>query len=151
MSSTSSATTVAAPRARVMAVIADFAAYPQWVTAIRSAEVTATGEDGRPSRVRFTLDAGVVKDSYVLIYDWDGDDGVRWRLAEPGSVITLMDGAYLLSADGAGTAVRYDLTVELRIPLPGILKRKAEKAITDAALRGLKARAEEQSAGGGAT
>jgi ribosome-associated toxin RatA of RatAB toxin-antitoxin module len=147
MASTSSTATVAAPRARVMAVIADFAAYPQWVTAIQSAEVTEAGPDGRASRVRFSLDAGVIKDTYILSYTWDGDSAVQWQLAEPGSVLTVMDGAYRLAGDSGATTVRYDLTVELRIPLPGILKRRAEKAITDAALRGLKTRAENQRAG----
>ena len=82
---TTSSITVAAPRADVMAVIADFASYPKWASALRSAEVLGRDGEGRASRVRFGLDAGVVKDSYVLSYDWDGDAGVRWDLAEPGS------------------------------------------------------------------
>src|SRR6202035_4521154 len=84
---TSSRIVIAAPRAAVMAVIADFAAYPQWASAVRAAEVLGQ-EDGGASRVRFTLDAGVVKDTYVLGYDWDGDAAVRWHLAEPGSVVS---------------------------------------------------------------
>ena len=91
-SSTASTVTVAAPRADVMAVIADFPRYPDWVTAMRSAEVIETGEGGRARTVRFQLDAGLVRDTYTLLYDWDGDDGVSWRLAEPGSVITEMTG-----------------------------------------------------------
>ncbi len=83
---TSSRIVIAAPRPDVMAVIADFAAYPQWASAVRAAEVLEQ-EDGRASQVRFTLDAGVVKDTYVLGYDWDGDAAVHWHLAEAGSVI----------------------------------------------------------------
>ena len=45
----------------------------------------------------------MIKDSYVLGYDWDGDAAVRWQLAEPGSMVTEMSGAYLLAEDGAGT------------------------------------------------
>jgi len=141
-SRTSSSVTVAAPRAEVMTVIADFASYPEWASAVRSAEVVGRGSDGRASRVRFQLDAGVIKDSYVLSYDWDDDAGVRWDLAEPGSVITALSGGYLLAdADGA-TKVTYDLAVDVRIPMPGMLKRRAEKTIIDTALRGLKDRAE---------
>src|SRR5438034_11147988 len=98
---TSSSITVAAPRVDVMAVIVDFPSYPEWASAVRSAEIVGRGSDGRASRVRFALDAGVIKDSYVLAYDWDGDAGVRWELAEPGSVITAPRGGYLL-ADAAG-------------------------------------------------
>ena len=141
--STTSSISVAAPAAAVLAVIADFAAYPEWASAVRSAEVTARDPAGQPTRVRFQLEAGVVKDSYVLGYDWEpAGAGVRWHLAEPGSVVSVMDGAYRLTGDGGSTDVSYELTVDLRIPIPGMLKRRAEKTIIDTALRGLKRRAE---------
>ena len=130
-----------------MAVIADFGAYPRWASAVRSAEVVERNAEGQASRVRFRLDAGMVKDTYVLGYDWDGESGVRWQLAEPGSVISAMSGGYLLADSGGATKVTYDLTVDVRIPMPGLLKRRAEKMIIDTALKGLKNRAE--GAGGG--
>ena len=126
-----------------MAVIADFAAYPQWASGVRAAEVLAQ-QDGRASRVRFTLDAGPVKDTYVLGYDWDGDAAVRWHLAEAGSVISGMDGGYLLADTGGGTETTYELSVDIRIPMPGLLKRRAEKTIIDTALKGLKVRVESR-------
>jgi hypothetical protein len=139
---TSSRIMIAAPRADVMAVIADFGAYPQWASAVRAADTLGRSADGRASRVRFTLDAGVVKDTYVLGYEWDGDAGVRWHLAEPGSVISGMNGGYALAERDGATEATYDLEVELRIPMPGMLKRRAEKTIIDTALKGLKSRAE---------
>ncbi len=146
-SRTASTIDVAAAKTEVMAVIADFAEYPQWATALRSAEVLQTGPDGRALRVRFTLDAGLIRDSYVLAYTWNGDSQVSWQLAEPGSVIAEMTGGYLLSDHGAGAEVNYELTVDIRIPMPGMLKRKAEKMIIDTALKGLKARAESRGDG----
>jgi Polyketide cyclase / dehydrase and lipid transport len=139
---TTASITVAAPRREVMAVIADFAAYPEWASAVRSAEVIGQDDGGRASQVRFALDAGVIRDSYVLSYDWDSDDGVRWDLAEPGSVITALSGGYLLADADAGTEVTYDLAVDVRVPLPGMLKRRAEKTIIETALQGLRDRAE---------
>ena len=122
---------------------ATFAAYPRWASAVRAAEVLEQ-EDGRASRVRFTLDAGVVKDTYVLGYDWDGDAAVRWHLAEAGSVVSAMDGGYLLADTGGGTETTYELSVDIRIPMPGLLKRRAEKTIIDTALKGLKNRVESR-------
>jgi len=139
---TTASISVAAPRADVMAVIADFAAYPEWAAGVRSAQVIGDGQGGRAALVRFRLDAGMIKDSYVLSYEWDGDDGVRWDLAEPGSVITALSGGYRLADAGAGTEVTYDLAVDVRIPMPGMLKRRAEKTIIDTALKGLRDRAE---------
>jgi carbon monoxide dehydrogenase subunit G len=139
---TTASISVAAPRADVMAVIADFASYPEWAAGVRSAEVVGDDQGSRAALVRFRLDAGVIKDSYVLSYDWDGDHGVRWDLAQPGSVISALSGGYLLADAGAGTEVTYDLAVDVRIPMPGMLKRRAEKTIIDTALKGLRDRAE---------
>jgi hypothetical protein len=145
---TSASVIVGAPRPAVMAVIADFPAYPEWAAAVRAAEVTepaadgAGAADGRARRVRFVLDAGVIKDSYVLAYEWDGDTQVRWRLAEAGSVISVMDGCYRLAEAADGTEVTYELAVEVKIPMIGMLKRKAERMIIDTALKELKKRAE---------
>jgi len=144
---TSASITVAAPLASVMAVIADFAAYPQWASAVRSTEVISRDGAGRGTRVRFQLDAGVIKDSYVLAYDWDGDTVVRWELAEAGTVITAMNGGYLLADTGHGTTVTYELTVDVRIPMLGMMKRRAEKSIVDTALKGLKGRVEAGTGG----
>ncbi|MFZ0049546.1 MAG: SRPBCC family protein, partial [Streptosporangiaceae bacterium] len=108
---TSSTITVAASRPTVMGVIADFGAYPDWATGVRSAEVLADDPGGRPLRVRFALDAGLIRDSYVLEYEWDADTSVHWRLAEAGSMVTEMSGAYLLADEGAGSLVSYELSV----------------------------------------
>ncbi len=144
---TTSTIMIAAPRATVMMVIADFASYPGWA-GVRSAEVVGEPDaDGRARMVRFELDAGIIKDRFVLGYQWDGDEQVRWELAEHGSVISAMSGAYILAERGGGTEVCFELTAGIRIPVSGMLRRRAEKTIIDTALRGLKSRAE--AAGGG--
>jgi hypothetical protein len=139
---TSSTTVVSAPRSTVLAVITDFPAYPEWAGAIRSCEVTEPGPNGRAKKVRFVLDAGFIKDNFVLLYDWEADTRVSWRLAEPTTVLSALDGSYLLADYDPGTEVTYELTVAVRIPMLGILKRRAEKMIIDQALKGLKKRAE---------
>lgn len=142
--STTSKISISVPRAAVMAVVADFEAYPQWADGVRSAEILSRGSNDRADRVRFALDAGIIKDRFVLRYDWDGNASVRWTLdpSEPGSVITELSGGYALDDQGVSTGVTYDLTIGLRIPVIGMLKRRAEKTIIDTALKGLKTRAE---------
>lgn len=139
---TSSTAQIDGPAALIMGVIADFAAYPGWASGVRAATVEGTGPDGRPDRVRFSLDAGPIKDSYVLGYTWNGDTEVSWELVERGSMVSEMTGSYLLTTAGAGTEVTYQLAVGLAVPMPGFLKRRAEKTIIDTALQGLKRRAE---------
>ncbi len=144
---TSSSLLIGASRAVLMEVIADFAAYPQWATGVSTVEIRSVGQDGRPIEVRFTIDAGLIKDSYALRYTWRGDDEVTWVLAEKGKMVSEMSGAYRLAerdtgpGTGAGTEVTYELTVGLAVPMIGPLKRRAEKTIIDTALKGLKDRA----------
>ncbi|AYJ50017.1 SRPBCC family protein [Rhodococcus sp. P1Y] len=135
--------TVDAPSAQVMDVIADFDAYPSWVSAAKSVDVLATGVDGRADRVKFVLDAGMVKDTYELSYQWASDGkSVSWELVS-GEMQKSQTGSYTLieNKDG-GTEVTYELAVDLNIPMIGLFKRKAEKVITDTALKELKKRVE---------
>jgi ribosome-associated toxin RatA of RatAB toxin-antitoxin module len=137
-----SSITIAADKAAIMNVIADFPAYPEWAGFIKVAEVVAPGDDGRAKQVRFVLDAGVIKDDYVLEYDWSGDDEVSWHLAK-GKLFKAVDGTYTLTEQGDGqTKVGYRLAVDVTIPMIGLLKRKAEKVIIDTALKELKKRVE---------
>ncbi len=140
--------TIDAGRSAVMAVIADFAAYPEWAGYINKAEVLEAGPDGRPKRVAFSLDAGVISDDYVLDYDWYDDERVTWRLVE-GRMLKAQDGSYHLADRGSGTDVAYELAVELNIPILGMFQRKAERVIMDTALKELKRRVESQAAGAG--
>jgi carbon monoxide dehydrogenase subunit G len=130
-----------APPADVMAVIADFPAYPQWVAAAKKVEVVEDGDDGRARQVHFVLDAGAVKDDYVLEYTWTGDSRVTWSLVK-GQMQKRNDGSYSLAETDGGTEVTYSITIDLSIPMLGMIKRKAEKVILDTALKELKKRVE---------
>jgi ribosome-associated toxin RatA of RatAB toxin-antitoxin module len=136
---TSASIEIAASPAEVMAVIADFEHYPEWVDSMRSAEVL-TSANGKPKTVRMVLAHPLVKDDYVLTYDWKRDS-VSWRLIE-GTLLKAMDGSYALAAKNGRTTVTYTLAVDVNLPMIGMFKRKAEKTIIDGALKGLKRRVE---------
>ncbi|HST66562.1 MAG TPA: SRPBCC family protein [Mycobacteriales bacterium] len=130
-----------APPAAIMAVIGDFAAYPEWAGSVKATEVLSTGADGRPAQVKFMLDAGPIKDEYVLDYTWSGDQRVDWNLVRA-NMQKSQQGSYVLVPRGSSTEVTYHLAVDLMIPMLGMLKRKAEKVIMDTALKELKKRVE---------
>lgn len=139
---TSSSITIGADPERVMAVIADFTAYPEWADQVKTVEVLDTGPDGRPERVRFQMDAGPFKDNYTLDYSWAPDGrSVSWRLVR-GQIQKAQNGSYALAGGSGQTVVTYSLAVDLTIPMIGMLRRKAEKVIIDTALKGLKRRVE---------
>ncbi|HLR98401.1 SRPBCC family protein [Mycolicibacillus parakoreensis] len=129
----------------VMEVIADIGSYPQWVSEYKQAEVLESDPDGYPKTARLQLDAAVIKDTMVLSYQWAPDRrSVRWTLVSS-SLLKALDGAYLLTPKGSGTEVTYELSVDLMVPMIGLLKRKAERRLTDTALKDLKKRVEAES------
>ncbi|MFJ9771563.1 SRPBCC family protein [Kitasatospora sp. NPDC101157] len=139
---TRSSITIDATPAEVMAVIADFAAYPAWTGEVKEVEVLGTAEDGRATEVRLLLDAGAIRDEHTLSYAWDGDREVRWTLVRS-QMLRSLDGSYtLVPLAGGRTEVTYQLAVDVKIPMLGMIKRKAEKVIIDRALDGLKKRVE---------
>ncbi|MGC4934942.1 SRPBCC family protein [Gordonia sp. DT30] len=134
---------VNADAADIMTVIADFENYPEWVSAARAVEVLERDGADRAVRVRFILDAGVLRDTYELRYEWDGDGtGVSWQLVSS-DLQRDQRGRYEVTQQVPGSSkVTYTLMVDLLVPMIGRLKRRAEKAITDSALNELKKRVE---------
>ena len=138
---TESTITIAAPASAVMGVISDLDAYPEWNGEVTSIDVLERHPDGRARTVRFALDAGAIKDTYTLAYTWQDDASVSWTLVQ-GEMLTAMDGSYTLRDSAAGTEVTYRLAVDVKVPMIGMIKRKAEKVVIDRALKGLKKRVE---------
>ncbi|MFE4920575.1 SRPBCC family protein [Streptomyces sp. NPDC056661] len=140
---TSSSITIEAAPADVMGVIADFDRYPEWTGEVKEAEILAKDDNGRAEKVRLVLDAGAIKDDHTLAYTWTGDHEVSWTLVKS-QMLRAIDGSYALApiGDGSHTEVTYRLTVDVKIPMLGMIKRKAEKVIIDRALAGLKKRVE---------
>jgi ribosome-associated toxin RatA of RatAB toxin-antitoxin module len=130
--------------ATVMDVIADIGSYPDWVKEYRETEVLEIDADGNPKKARLVLDAAVLKDTMVLDYQWPADGGsVTWTLVSS-SLLKSLDGAYRLTPKGSGTDVTYELSVDLMIPMIGLLKRKAERRLIETALKDLKKRVEAE-------
>jgi ribosome-associated toxin RatA of RatAB toxin-antitoxin module len=129
---------------RVMDVIADIGSYPDWVSEYKEAEVLEADPEGNPKVARLVLDTTVLKDTLVLSYEWPKDRGsVRWSLVSS-SLLRSLDGVYRLASKGSGTDVTYELTVDIAIPMIGLLKRKAERRLIDTALKDLKKRVEAE-------
>lgn len=137
-------TEIAATPREIMEVIADFEAYPEWVSQMESAKILERDQEGRPAKASFRVDSPLLSANYTLAFTYLGEDrGMAWKY-EAGSLRDLT-GSYVLDPlEDGRTRVTYKLTVELGIPLPGPLKRLAAKQIVKSALLDLKTRAERQ-------
>jgi len=127
-----------ADRDACIAVVLDFEAYPGWARDLKAVTVVERDAEGRAAKVEFRA-AGMGKSfTYVLAYDYSGmPERLSWVL-DHGDSLRSLDGTYRFEPDGDATRVHYDLTVDLTIPLPGLIKRRAAGMITGTALRDLK-------------
>lgn len=127
----------------LMEVILDFEAYPEWA-GMESAEILEWDDEERPFAVAFRVTQMGFDASYTLEYDYEPDSGgVSWTTREAEGVLEDLEGSYVLEELDEGTHVTYTIRAELAVPVPGILKRRAEKRIVQTALEGLKRRVEE--------
>jgi ribosome-associated toxin RatA of RatAB toxin-antitoxin module len=115
----------------ILDVIADVGSTPQWQSAQQSAEAVDTTDDGRPHQVKMKVKSAGISDELVVEYTW-ADNGASWSLVSS-KQLKRQDGKYTLTPQGDKTKVRFDLTVDPAVPIPGfILKRALKGAISDA-------------------
>jgi hypothetical protein len=127
---------------RIMAVLLDFDDYPTWAKDLKGVTVDTTDDEGRAREVTFRAAAMGRSTSYTLRYD-HGPAHLGWKLVR-GDIMRKLDGSYALAPAGSDgrTLVTYHLAVDLIIPLPGFVKRRAEQKIIHTALRELRAHVE---------
>lgn len=131
-----------APPDRCYAIALDFDNYPTWAADIKEVEVLERDNAARGTKVRFRAAAMGQSIRYTLAYDHsDAPRVLAWKQVG-GDMTRKLDGSYVFDADGAGTCMTYNLLVDLKVPLLGFIKRRAEHRILATALRELKARAE---------
>ena len=121
--------------------LVDFERYPEWAGDLKQAEVVERGHDGRAAVVEFRAAAMGRSTTYRLRYDYtDAPNRLAWVL-ESGDLERELDGAYQLhesAGDPSRTEVVYELSVDLVLPIPGFVKRRAEARIIKTALTDLK-------------
>ncbi|MDI3315387.1 MAG: SRPBCC family protein [Mycobacterium sp.] len=122
----------------VLDVIADLESLPEWSPAHRSSEVVETGADGRPTVARMKVKIAGITDEQVVAYTW-GDNTVSWTLVSATRQRS-QDAAYTLTPEGQTTRVKFDITVDPLVPLPGFLLKRAVNAVLDTATAGLRNR-----------
>ena len=133
---------VDAPANRCYDVAVDFESYPEWVRDVKEAKILETDDEGRGKKVEYRAAALGKSIRYVLAYDFSAlPEAFSWQFVE-GDMLRRLDGTYRFEPDGDSTRVHYDLAVELAVPLPGLLKRRAAGLIMGGALKELKKQVE---------
>jgi ribosome-associated toxin RatA of RatAB toxin-antitoxin module len=127
---------IEATPAQILDVIADVESTPSWSSQYQSAEVLETHADGRPRRVKMKVKAAGLTDEQVVDYTWT-DSSAGWTLVSAGQLKS-QDATYTLTPDGAKTKVRFEITVDPSVPLPGFVLKRAMNGAMETATDGLR-------------
>lgn len=130
---------VKAPPEKVLRVVTEIEAYPQWMDPFKKVEVLERDGAGRPRRAAFEMDAVLKVVNYVLEYSY-ADDTVAWTRVE--GDMKEIAGSYTLEGEGERTKVTYAYSIDPGIPVPAFLMRQGVRMMVNTALGDLKRRVE---------
>ncbi len=120
----------------ILDVVADVESTPSWSPQYQRAEILETYDDGRPKQVKMTVKAAGLTDEQVIEYTW-GENKVSWTLVSAGQ-LKAQDASYTLTPDGDKTKVRFDISIDLSVPLPGFILKRTMKGGMETATDGLR-------------
>ncbi|MBN3510504.1 MULTISPECIES: SRPBCC family protein [Mycolicibacterium] len=120
----------------ILDVVADVEATPSWSPQYQRAEILETYDDGRPKQVKMTVKAAGLTDEQVIEYTWS-ENKVSWTLVRAGQ-LKAQDASYTLTPAGDKTKVRFDITIDLSVPLPGFILKRTMKGGVETATEGLR-------------
>ncbi|BBX90533.1 SRPBCC family protein [Mycobacterium sp. NPDC051198] len=120
----------------ILDVVADVEATPSWSPQYQRAEILESYDDGRPKQVKMTVKAAGLTDEQVIEYTWS-ENKVSWTLVSAGQ-LKAQDASYTLTPEGDKTKVRFDITIDLSVPLPGFILKRTMKGGVETATEGLR-------------
>ncbi|OBB27791.1 cyclase [Mycolicibacterium peregrinum] len=120
----------------ILDVVADVEATPSWSPQYQRAEILESYDDGRPKQVKMTVKAAGLTDEQVIEYTWS-ENKVSWTLVRAGQ-LKAQDASYTLTPEGDKTKVRFDITIDLSVPLPGFILKRTMKGGVETATEGLR-------------
>jgi len=141
MSQTRSSIIIDAPIDQVAEAIAAVGAYPSWSSSMKAVKII-DGDSVKPTKVEMSLASGALRDEATLLFDWSAFPASLSFSLESADLLTAMDGHQELKSIGSETEVSYSLTVALSMPVPEMMRQKAEKVVVDQTLKELKAHVE---------
>ncbi|HKH52884.1 MAG TPA: SRPBCC family protein [Mycobacterium sp.] len=120
----------------IIDVIADVESTPTWSSQYQSAEVLEAYDDGRPKRLKMKVRSVGITDEQVVEYTWTNNK-VSWTLISAGQ-LKAQDASYTLTPEGDKTKVKFDITIDPSVPLPGFVLKRAMKGAMETATDGLR-------------
>ncbi|MDO3401186.1 SRPBCC family protein [Mycolicibacterium neoaurum] len=134
---------VAAPAATIMAIVADFEAYPQWNEEVTGAWILARYDDGRPSQLRLDTKIQGMEGSYIQAVYYPADGQIQ-TVMQQGNLFSKQEQLFAVVDMGPTSLLTVDMDVEVDMPgVPAMMIRKVVNDALEHLANNLKKRAEQ--------
>jgi ribosome-associated toxin RatA of RatAB toxin-antitoxin module len=130
----------------IMAIVADFEAYPQWNEEIKGCWILARYDDGRPSQLRLDTSVQGMDGTYIQAVYYPGENQIQ-TVMQQGDLFSKQEQVFSAVAMGPTALLTVDLDVEITMPVPAMMVKKVVGDALDHLADNLKKRAEALAAG----
>jgi len=135
---------VAADAGSIMAIVADFEAYPQWNDEVKAVYVLARYDDGRPSQLRLDTAIQGIVGTFVQAVYYPTPVQIQ-TVMQQGDMFAKQEQLFSVVEIGPTTLLTVDLDVEITMAVPKPMVTKIVSNALDYLADNLKKRAEQLS------
>lgn len=133
---------VANDAASIMAIVADFEAYPQWNEEVKGCWVLARYDDGRPSQLRLDTSVQGMDGTYIQAVYYPGPNQIQ-TVMQQGEHFSKQEQLFSAVEMGPASALlTVDMNVETTFPVPQMMVKKVVNDALEHLANNLKTRAE---------
>ncbi|HZQ32579.1 MAG TPA: SRPBCC family protein [Mycobacterium sp.] len=133
---------VAASPETIMAIVADFEAYPEWNDEIKGCWVLARYDDGRPSQLRLDVSVQGMDGSYICAVYYPSPAEI-YTVLQQGDLFSKQRQNFSVVGMGPTSLLTVDLDVETKLAVPSVMLKKVVNDALDYLADNLKKRAEQ--------
>src|ERR1700744_6506630 len=102
---------VSADAASILAIVADFEAYPQWNEEIKGLWVLARYDDGRPSQLRLDTEVQGMHGTFIQAVYYPGENQIQ-TVMQQGDLFTKQEQLFSVVETGASRLMTFEMVVE---------------------------------------
>ncbi|WP_018602829.1 SRPBCC family protein [Mycobacterium sp. 155] len=116
---------VESPAEAIMAIVADFEAYPQWNPEIKGCWILARYDDGRPSQLRLDVEIQGQSAVFITAVYYPAENQI-YTVLQQGDHFSKQEQRFSVVPLGANTLLQVDLEVEVdtKLPVPSLMVKK---------------------------
>ncbi|WP_029111697.1 SRPBCC family protein [Mycobacterium sp. URHD0025] len=115
---------VDAPSEKILAIVADFEAYPQWNPEIKGCWILARYDDGRPSQLRLDVEIQGQSGVFINAVYYPAENQI-FTVLQQGDHFTKQEQRFSVVPLGPNnTLLQVDLEVEVKLPIPAMMVKK---------------------------